>query len=87
MFITALADHKLYKTHKHCIMLLKQKRTVAEEKRVFTSKWEIDTNHIIETKEFTTMCLICRLQVVKTVKRDNAKWHFCRHTSEMLVPN
>ena len=35
---------------------------------------------MIETPAHTTMCLICS-QVVKTVKEDNAKQHFRRHTS------
>ena len=34
---------------------------------------------MIETPAHTMMCLICN-QVVKTI-RDNAKQHFCRHTS------
>ena len=55
-------------------MSSKRKRTVAEEKRVFNSKWELD-NFMIETAANTMMCLICS-QVVKTVKGDNAKQHF-----------
>ena len=60
-------------------MSLKRKRTVAEEKRVFNSKWEVDY-FMIETAAHTMMCLICS-QVVKTLKGDNAKQHFCRHMS------
>jgi len=41
LFITVLAYRKPYKTCKHCFMLLKWKKTVAEEKRAFNSKWEI----------------------------------------------
>ena len=59
-------------------MFLKRKRTVAKEKRVFNSKWELDY-FMIETAAHT-MCLICS-QVVKTVKGDNAKQHFRRHMS------
>ena len=58
----------------YCIMSLKRKRTVAEEKRVFNSKWEFDY-FMIETEAHTMMCLICG-QVVKTMKGDNAKQHF-----------
>jgi len=61
-------------------MLLKQKRTVAEEKRVLNSKWEIDY-FMIETAAHTMMCLICS-QVVKTVKGDDAKQHFHHHMSD-----
>ena len=60
-------------------MSLKQKRTLGEEKRIFNSQWELDY-FVIETPAHTMMCLICS-QVVKTVKGDNAKQHFCRHTS------
>ena len=60
-------------------MSLKRKRKVAEEKRVFNSKWEMDY-FMIETAAHTMMCLICS-QVVKTVKGDNAKQHFRRHMS------
>ena len=35
---------------------------------------------MIETPAHTMMCLICS-QVVKTVNGDNAKQHFCHHTS------
>ena len=63
----------------YCIMSLKRKRTVAEEKRVVNSKWELDY-FMIETEAHTMMCLICS-QVVKTEKGDNAKQHFCRHMS------
>ena len=35
---------------------------------------------MIETAAHTMMCLICS-QVVKTVKGDNAKQHFCRYMS------
>ena len=80
LFITALVYHKLYKTCKQCFMLLKQKRTVAEEKRVLNSKWEIDY-FMIETAAHTMMCLICS-QVVKTVKGDDAKQHFHHHMSD-----
>ena len=61
----------------HCIMSLKRKRTVAEEKRVFNSKWELDY-FMIDTEAHTMMCLICT-QVVQTVKGNNAKQHFRRH--------
>ena len=47
-------------------MPLKRKRTVAEEKKVFNFKWEIDY-FMIETAEHTMMFLICS-QVVKTMK-------------------
>ena len=60
-------------------MLLKRKRTLTEEKRAFNLKWEQDC-FIIETATHSMMCLICN-QVVKTVKGDNAKQHFCRHES------
>ena len=60
-------------------MSIKRKRTVAEVKRVFNSKWEVDY-FIIETAAHTMMYLICN-QVVKTVKGDNAKQHFHRHVS------
>ena len=60
-------------------MSLKRKRTMAEEKRVFNSKWEMDY-FMIETAAHTMMCLICS-QVIKTVKGDNAKQHFHRHLS------
>ena len=60
-------------------MSLKRKRTGAEEKRVFSSKWELDY-FMIETEAHTIMCLVCN-QVVKTVKGDNAKQHFRRHMS------
>ena len=60
-------------------MSLKRKRTVAEEKRVFNSKWELDY-FMIETEAHTMMCLVCN-QVVKTVIGDNAKQHFRRHLS------
>ena len=58
-------------------MSLKRKKTVAEEKRVINSKWELDY-FMIETEAHTMMCLI-RNQVVKTVKGDNAKQHFFSH--------
>ena len=35
---------------------------------------------MIETATHSMMCLICN-QVVKTVKEDNAKQHFCHHKS------
>ena len=60
-------------------MLLKCKRTQTEEKRVFNSKCAQDY-FMIETATHSMMCLICN-QVVKTVKGDNAKGHFCRHES------
>ena len=60
-------------------MLLKRKRTLTEEKRVFNSKWE-QNYFMIETKTHSMMCLICN-QAVKTVKGDNAKQHFRRHES------
>ena len=63
----------------NCIISLKRKRTAAEEKRVFNSKWELDY-FMIETETHTMMCLISS-QVVKTVKGDNAKQHFRRHMS------
>ena len=60
-------------------MSLKRKRTVVEEKLVLNSKWEMNY-FMIETAAHTMVCLICS-QVVKTVKGDNAKQHFCRHMS------
>ena len=60
-------------------MLLKRKRTLTEKKQAFNSKWEQDY-FMIETATHSMMCLICN-QVVKTVKRDNAKQHFRRHKS------
>ena len=60
-------------------MSLQRKRIVAEEKRVFNSKWELDY-FTIETEAYTMMCLVCN-QVVKTVEGDNAKQHFHRHMS------
>ena len=60
-------------------MSLKWKRTIAEEKRVFNSKWELDY-FMIKTEVHTMMCLICS-QVVKTVKGNDAKQHFHRHMS------
>ena len=61
-------------------MWLKRKRTLGEEKRIFNSLWELDY-FMIETPAHTMMCLIpvCSL-VVKTIKGDNAKQHFGRHT-------
>ena len=64
-------------------MSLKRKRTVAEEKRVFNSKWELDY-FVIVTEAHTMMCLVCN-QVVKTVKEDNAKQHFCRHMAHIYA--
>ena len=58
-------------------MSLKRKRTLTEEKRVFNSKWEQDY-FMIETATHSMMCLMCN-QVVKTVKGDNPKQHFCCH--------
>ena len=46
----------------YCIMSLKQKRTVAQEKRAFNWNWEFNY-FMIETD--TMMCVICG-QVVKT---------------------
>ena len=60
-------------------MSLKRKRTVAEEKRVFNSKWKLDY-FMIETEAHTMICLVCN-QVVKTVKGDSAKQRFRRHMS------
>ena len=60
-------------------MSFKRQRTLTEEKRIFNSKWEQDYL-MIETATHSMMCLICN-QVVKTVKWDNAKQHFCRHES------
>ena len=59
-------------------MLLKQKRRLGEEKRIFNSQWELDY-FMIETPAHTMMCRICS-QVVKTVEGDNANQHFCHHT-------
>ena len=64
-------------------MSLKRKRTLTEEKRVFNSKWE-QNYFMIETATHSMMCPICN-QVVKTVKRDNAKQHFRRHESHSYV--
>ena len=64
-------------------MSLKRKRTVAEEKREFNSKWKLDY-FTIETASHAIMCLICS-QVVKTVKGDNLKQHFCRPMSHTFV--
>ena len=63
----------------YCIMSLKRKRTLEEEKRVFNSKWELDY-FMIEREAHIMMCQICS-QVAKTVKGDNAKQHFGRHMS------
>ena len=60
-------------------MLLKRKRTLAKEKRMFNSKWELDYI-MMETATDSMMCLICR-HVLKTVKGDNAKQHCRRHMS------
>ena len=60
-------------------MLLKRKRTLTEEKRVFNLKWKQDY-FMIETATHSMRCLIWN-QVVKTVKADNAKQHFRRHES------
>ena len=60
-------------------MSLNRKKTLGEEKRIFNSQWELDY-FMIETPAQTTMCPICN-QVVKTVKGDDAKQHFRRHTS------
>jgi len=60
-------------------MSLKRKRTLGEEKRTFNSQWELDY-FMSETPAHTMMCLICS-QVLKTVKGDNAKQHFRRHSS------
>ena len=35
---------------------------------------------MVETATHSMICLICN-QVVKTVKEDNVKQHFCRHES------
>ena len=58
--------------------MLKRKRTLGEEKRIFNALWELEY-FMIETPAYTMMCLICS-QVGKTVKGDNAKLHFRRHT-------
>ena len=60
-------------------MWLKWKKTVAKEKKAFNSKWKTDY-FTIETTAHTMMDLTYN-QVVKTVKGDNAKQHFRRHTS------
>ena len=60
-------------------MSLKWKRTLAEEKMIFNSKWELDY-FMMETATHSMMCLICS-HVLKTVKEGNAKKHFCRHMS------
>ena len=60
-------------------MSLKRKKTIAEEKRVFSSKLELDY-FMIETEAHTMMCLVC-YQVVTTVKGDNAKERFRCHMS------
>ena len=64
-------------------MSLKRKRTVAEEKRVFNSKWEFGY-FMIETESYTMMCLTCG-QVVKTVKGDNTKQHFRRICHTLML--
>ena len=56
---------------------------MAEEKRVFDSKWQLDY-FVIETEAHTMMCLVCN-QVVKTVKGDDAKQHFRRHMSPIYA--
>ena len=63
----------------YCIVSLKRIRAVAREKRVFNFKWELDY-FMIETEAHTMMHLICS-QVVKTVKGNSAKQHFCHHMS------
>ena len=59
--------------------VIETKKRTLEEKRIFNSQWELDY-FMMETPAHTMMCLLCS-QVVKTVKGDNAKQHFCRHTS------
>ena len=63
-------------------MSLKRKRTVAEEKRVINSKWELDY-FMIETEAHIMMCLRCN-QVVKTAKGDNAKQNFFSHGHTLM---
>ena len=50
---------------------------------MFNAQWELDY-FMIETPAHTMMCLIYS-QVVKTVKGDNAKQHFRRHTSHAFA--
>ena len=54
-------------------MLLKRKRTLEEEKRIFNSQWELDY-FMIETPAHTN-------HVVKNVKGDKANQDFCCYTS------
>ena len=65
-------------------MLLKQKRTLREEKRIFKSQWELDY-FMIEMPAHTMMCLICSQVVKLTVKGANAKQHICCHTSHTYM--
>lgn len=52
---------------------------MAEEKRSFNSKWELDFFKL-ETARQSMMCLICR-EIVKTTNRDDAKQHFPHHVT------
>ena len=54
-------------------MLLKRKRTLEEEKRIFNSQWELDY-FMIETPAHTN-------HVVKNIKGDKANQNFCCYTS------
>ena len=55
----------------------KRKRSIADERRVFNPKWELEY-FMIDTDSLGMLCLICN-QVIKTVKGDNAKQHYRRH--------
>ena len=49
----------------------KRKRSIADERREFNPKWELEY-FMIDTDSQGMLCLICN-QVIKTVKGDNAK--------------
>ena len=59
--------------------IVKTKKNSRRGEKDMNSQWELDY-FMIETLAHTMMCLICS-QIVTTVKGDNAKQHFCRHTS------
>ncbi|KRZ65373.1 General transcription factor II-I repeat domain-containing protein 2 [Trichinella papuae] len=56
-----------------------KKRKLKEDKRRFNVKWELEF-FIVETAEHFMRCLICDA-IVKTLKGDNVKQHFQRHSS------
>ena len=55
----------------------KRKRSIADERRVFNPKCELEY-FMIDTDSQGMLCIICN-QVIKTVKGDNAKQHYRRH--------